>query len=101
VFEEIPSSTGAFKVVKFFNWCGYTSSNNNNFSLLRSTDSLENRTRIIFVTNSTVGDQLDRDTTVTVIWVSDSSLLIKYDSKLMVFQKERRMDNVIIRYEFK
>jgi hypothetical protein len=101
VFAEIPNSKKNYKVVKFFNWCGYTSSNNNNFSLLRATDSLEDRRRIIFIANSNVGDDLDRDTTVNISWISDSSLLIKYDSTLMIFQKESKMDNIAINYEFK
>src|SRR3954471_6013148 len=75
VFAEIPNNNHSYKIVKFYNWCGYTSSNNNNFSLLGPGNNIEDRQRIVFVVNSTVGENLDRDTTVQVKWISDSSIL--------------------------
>lgn len=101
VFEEFPNTSHKHKIVKFYNWCGSTSSNNNNFSLLSPTDSIEDRQRIIFVVNSTVGENLDRDTTVRITWVSDSSVLITYDQRLTVFQKESKLDNISIQYAMK
>ncbi len=100
-FAEIPNANSNYKVVKFYNWCGSTSSNNNNFSLLRPADSIEDRQRIIFVVNSTVGEKLDQDTTVKITWISDSSLAITYDRTLNVFEKKSSLDNVAIKYSFK
>ena len=97
-FAEIPNGNRNYKVVKFYNWCGLTSSNNNNFSLLRLTDSIEDRQRIIFVVNSTVGEKLDQDTSVEIKWISDSSLAITYDRNLIVFEKKSSLDNVAIKY---
>jgi hypothetical protein len=93
VFAKVPNPRKNYNVVQFFNWCGYTCSNNNNFSLLRATDR-----RIIFIANSKVRDELDRDNTIKISWISDSSLLIKYDSTLIIFEKKLKMDNVAINY---
>jgi hypothetical protein len=101
VFAEFPNNSHKYRVVKFYNWCGYTSSNNNNFSLLGVADSIVDRQRIIFVANSTVGENLDRDTTVKITWVSDSLILITYDQRLIVFQKESKLDNISIKYALK
>jgi hypothetical protein len=101
VFAEIPNIKHNYRVVKFYNWCGSTSSNNNNFSLLGVTDSLNDRRRIVFVVNSTVGENLDRDTTVRITWVTDSSLLISYDRSLIVLQKKSVLDHVSIEYALK
>jgi len=100
-FAEIPNANSNYRVVKFYNWCGLTSSNNNNFSLLRSADSIEDRQRIIFVVNSTVGENLDQDTTVKITWISDSSLQITYDRTLNVLEKKSSLDNIVIKYSFK
>src|SRR6266508_6017183 len=91
VFAEIPNMKHNYRVVKFYNWCGLTSSNNNNFSLLGVADSIEDRQRIVFVVNSTVGENLDRDTTVRITWVSDSSILITYERSLIIFQKDSKL----------
>lgn len=101
VFAEFPNSNRQYRVVKFYNWCGATSSSNNNFSLLGAADSIENRKRIIFVVNSTVGENLERDSTVSVRWDSDSSILITYDQRLVVIQKESQLDNISIKYDLK
>ena len=101
IFAEVPNIKQNYKVVKFYNWCGSTSSNNNNFSLLGVSDSIDDRHRIVFVVNSTVGENLDRDTTVRITWVTDSSILISYDRSLIVLQKESRLDNVSIEYAIK
>jgi hypothetical protein len=101
VISKIPNQKNSYKVVKFFNWCGYTSSNNINFSLLKNTDSLENRNRIIFVAASRVGDQLDKDTTVNISWLNDSTISILYDSSIQIFQKKSSLENFKIRYSLK
>ena len=101
VFAEIPNIKHNYRIVKFYNWCGSTSSNNNNLSLLGVSDSIDDRQRIVFVVNSTVGENLDRDTTVRITWVNDSSILISYDRSLIVIQKESILDNVSIKYMLK
>jgi len=101
VFSEISNKKRDYKVVKFFNWCGYTSSNGINFSLLKNTDSIENRKRIIFVAASRVGDQLDQDTTVNISWLNDSTVSILYDSSLQIFIKESGLENIKISYSLK
>ncbi len=101
VFAEIPNIKHNYRIVKFYNWCGSTSSNNNNFSLLGVADSIHDRHRIVFIVNSTVGENLDRDTTVRITWVTDSSILISYDRSLIILQKESILDNVSIEYALK
>jgi hypothetical protein len=101
VFAEFPNNNHKYRVVKFYNWCGFTSSNNNNFSLLGAENKIEDRQRIIFAANSTVGENLDRDTTVQISWISDTSILVTYDRGLTVFQKEPALDNISIKYALK
>ena len=101
VFAETKNSKNNYRVVKFYNWCGYTSSNNINFSLLSAADSIENRQRMIFVAGSLVGDNLDRDTTINVTWKSDTSILITYDHNLQIIQKKSRLDDIEIEYALK
>jgi len=101
VFAETKNPKNSYRVVKFYNWCGYTSSNNINFSLLSAADSIENRGRMIFVAGSLVGENLDRDTTVNVTWKSDTSILITYDHTLRIIQKKSRLDDIEIEYAVK
>ena len=100
-FGEFSNPSATFRVVKFYNWCGFTSSNNLNFSLLGTNDSIENRNKIIFVAGSTVGDELEKDTTTRIKWISDSAVLITYDSTLKVFTRRSEANGVAIRYELK
>ena len=87
--------------MKFFNWCGYTASNNINLSVLKNSDSVENRERIIFTSESKLGSKLDHDTTVKVSWLNDSTVLIQYDRDLQIFKKELILEEIRIKYETK
>jgi len=101
IFQETPNPGKNLRVVKFFNWCGYTSSNNINLSILRNSDSVENRDKIVFVAASGVGDQLDKDTTVKFSWLNDSVLLISHNKNLQIFEKKLILDGIQIHYTIK
>lgn len=101
IFKEIPNSKKNYRVVKFFNWCGYTASNNINLSLLKNSDSVENRERMIFVSESILGSKLAGDTTVETSWLNDSTVLIEYNRNLQIFKKELILEGINITYRTK
>jgi len=101
VFDTVSNAAQTFRIVKYYNWCGYTTSNNINVSVLRNTDSISNEARVVFVAASGVGDQLDRDTTVTFSWVNDSTVMIRHNKGLQIFKKETGLGDVKVRYVLK
>ncbi len=101
IFDEIPNSKRNYRIVKFYNWCGYTTSNNINLSVLKNGESVENRERIIFIAASKVGANLDRDTSVKASWLNDFTVLIKHDKDIEIFKKDTTLEEIIIKYEIK
>ena len=101
VFDEVQNSQKTLTIVKYFSWCGFTSSNNLNLSVLRKNDGLANAARVVFVAVSRVQDKLDRDTTVKYSWINDTTVLITHSKGLQIFQKKLRLDGVQIKYELK
>src|SRR3982750_4346960 len=101
VFDKVSNQRGSLTIVKYFSWCGFTSSNNLNLSLLANQDSLSDETRIVFVALSSVQDKLDRDTTVKYSWLNDTTILIRHDKGIQIFQKKLRLGRVQIKYEIK
>src|SRR5947207_7799516 len=90
VFDEVQNSQKSLTIVKYFSWCGFTSSNNLNLSVLRKNDELTNAARVVFVAVSKVQDKLDRDTTIKYSWINDTTVLITHSRDLQVFRKELR-----------
>lgn len=101
IFEKIPNTKEDYRIVKFFNWCGFTASNNINFSVLKDSDSVGNRQKIVFIAASRVGANLNRDTTVKASWLNDSTVLFQHDKDLQIFKKELLLDEIKIEYMLK
>lgn len=100
-FDTLTNSSKNYWLLKYFSWCGYASSNNINFSLLGSYDSLQDETRIVFVAASRVQSELDKDTTINYQWLNDSTILFTHNKDLQIFRKVHQLGSIHFRYRTK
>jgi hypothetical protein len=77
-----------YKVVKFDRGCGATTGNSIQLSVIPVDEHLENTAGNVFIAGSMSGSYLKDDKSVSVSWLNDSTIKIKYDNKLKIFKKD-------------
>ena len=98
IYAQIKNNDNTFKILKFDRECDATTGNSIQLSLVKSTDSLPNKSGNLFISNSKVGGYIENDTSVQPSWTDDTTILIKYDKDLNIFKKDSLVYNVKIVY---
>jgi hypothetical protein len=101
VYKEVYSPNKINKIVKFDRECGATVANSIQLSVISYKDTLPNESGNLFITNSKVGGYIETDTSVSVFWLNDTTVKIKYDKDLDIFKKDTAVNKIKIFYEVK
>jgi len=99
VIAEKVNNSKTYKLVHFDRNCGATTGNSNQLSIVSIDKSLDNEGGNIFIASSDSGSNLETDRGVVAKWLNDSTVLIKYEKDLTVFEKVNKVGEINVVYE--
>lgn len=99
VIAEKVNNRKTYKLIHFDRNCGATTGNSNQLSIVSIDENLDNEKGNTFIAGSASGSNLEADRGVVAEWLNDSTVLVKYESDLTVFEKVSKVGEINIMYE--
>jgi hypothetical protein len=99
VIVEKVNNSKAYKLIHFDRNCGATTGNSNQLSIVSIDEDLDNEGGNVFIASSNSGSNLETDRGVVAKWLNDSTVLVKYERDLTVFEKVDKVGEINVVYE--
>lgn len=99
VIAKKVNNSKTYKLVHFDRNCGATTGNSNQLSIVSIDEDLDNEGGNVFIASSKSGSSLETDRGVVAKWLNDSTVLVKYEKDLTVFEKVNKVGEINVVYE--